>query len=145
MSTNHSVTADTTADTATAARLSTRRKVLWGAQILLGVFLFFVSAMPKLAGQSDAVESFARIGWGQWFRYVTGVVEAAGAVGLVVPRLAGVAATGLIGVMAGAVLAQLLALDPPLAVVPAVLALVFAAIAWDRRPETRGLLRALRR
>ncbi|WP_084265740.1 DoxX family protein [Actinomadura macra] len=152
MTTNHGVSATSDTDhrgtrrnTSRSTSLSTRRKVLWGAQILLAAFLFFVSAMPKLAGQSDAVESFTKIGWGQWFRYVTGVVEAAGAIGLVVPRLAGLAATGLIGVMIGAVLAQILALDPPLAVMPAVLALVFAAIAWDRRPETRGLLRALRR
>ncbi len=77
----------------------TRRKVLWGAQILLAAFLLIASGLPKLVGQADAVETFTQIGWGQWFRYVTGIVEVAGAIGLLIPRLAGLAATGLIGLM----------------------------------------------
>ncbi|MDL4821759.1 DoxX family protein [Actinomadura opuntiae] len=119
------------------------RRVLWGAQILIAAFLFFASAMPKFAGQADAVETFTRIGWGQWFRYVTGAVEAAGAIGLVVPRLAGFAATALIGLLAGAVATHLLVLDAAWALFPAALAAVCAVIAWDRRAETAALLRSL--
>ncbi|WP_242910480.1 DoxX family protein [Actinomadura terrae] len=121
----------------------TLRKVLWGAQILLAVFLFAGSALPKFAGQADAVRTFEEIGWGQWFRYVTGAVEAAGAVGLVVPRLAGLAAAGLVGLMAGAVATQLLVLDAPWAALPAAFAVLFAVIAWDRRAGSRDLLRSL--
>jgi hypothetical protein len=118
------------------------RRALWTAQILLAAFLFFASAMPKLAGQADAVDTFTRIGWGQWFRYVTGTVEAAGAIGLVIPRLAGFAATALIGLMAGAVLTHLLVLEAAWALLPAALAVVFAVIGWDRRAETADLLRS---
>ncbi|MFD0690210.1 DoxX family protein [Actinomadura fibrosa] len=121
------------------------RRVLWGAQILLAAFLFAGSALPKFAGQAQAVETFNEIGWGQWFRYVTGAVEAAGAIGLVVPRLAGLAAAGLIGLMAGAALTQILVLEPAWAALPVVLAVVFAAVAWDRREESRELLRSLKR
>ncbi|MBT2211972.1 MULTISPECIES: DoxX family protein [Actinomadura] len=123
----------------------TLRRVLWGAQILLAVFLFAGSALPKFAGQAEAVRTFEEIGWGQWFRYVTGAVEAAGAIGLVVPRLAGLAAVGLIGLMAGAAATQLLVLSAPWAALPAAFAVVFAVIAWDRRAETGALLRAPRR
>ncbi|KAB2362914.1 DoxX family protein [Actinomadura montaniterrae] len=119
------------------------RRALWAAQSLIAAFLFFASAMPKFAGQADAVETFTRIGWGQWFRYVTGAVEAAGAIGLVVPRLAGFAATALIGLLAGAVLTHLLVLDAAWALFPAALAAVCAVIAWDRRAETRDLLRSV--
>ena len=130
---------------ASAGERRTLRKVLWGAQILLAAFLFFASALPKFAGQADAVATFDEIGWGQWFRYVTGAVEAAGAIGLVVPRLAGLAATGLIGLMAGAALTQLLVLEPAWALLPLGFAVVFAAVAWDRRAESRAVLRSLKR
>lgn len=75
---------------------------------------------------------------------MTGVVEAAGAVALVIPRLAGLAATALIGLMAGAVLTQILVLEPAWALLPAAFAAVLAVIAWDRRAESAQVLRALR-
>lgn len=123
----------------------TLRRVLWGAQILLAAFLLIASALPKFAGQADAVRTFEEIGWGQWLRYLTGTVEAAGAIGLVVPRLAGLAAAGLIGLMAGAALTQLLVLEPAWALLPVGFAVVLAAVAWDRRAESRRVLRLLKR
>ncbi|SFO75459.1 DoxX-like family protein [Actinomadura madurae] len=145
MSTRTLTTAQTgTAQTAPGER-RTLRRVLWGAQIFIAAFLLFASALPKFAGQAEAVRTFEEIGWGQWFRYVTGAVEAAGAIGLVVPRLAGLAAAGLIGLMAGAALTQLLVLEPAWALMPAGLAVVFAAVVWDRRAESREVLRSLKR
>jgi putative oxidoreductase len=40
------------------------------------------------------VEMFANIGIGQWFRYVVGALEVAGAAGVLVPRVSGLAALG---------------------------------------------------
>ncbi|MEV4008718.1 DoxX family protein [Actinomadura sp. NPDC049753] len=137
-------TRSTTASSSAGDR-RTLRKVLWGAQILLAAFLFFASALPKFAGQADAVRTFEEIGWGQWLRYLTGTAEAAGAIGLVVPRLAGLAAAGLIGLMGGAALTQLLVLEPAWALLPVGFAVVFAAVAWDRRAESRQVLRSLKR
>ncbi|GAA1581424.1 hypothetical protein GCM10009678_75280 [Actinomadura kijaniata] len=128
-----------------ATRTSTRRKVLWALQILIAAFLLFASAMPKFAGQVDAIETFAKLGWPEWTRYAVGAVEAAGAIGLVIPRLAGLAAAGLVGLMVGAVLTQLLVLVPAWAAFPAVLGVIFAVIAYDRREETRSLLRSPKR
>src|SRR5688572_23936803 len=94
-------TADATAANAAGATVGaagerrTGRRVLWGAQILIAAFLLFASGLPKLVGQADAVESFAALGWNDFMRYFVGVVEVAGAIGLVIPRLAGLAATGL--------------------------------------------------
>ncbi|MCQ0011585.1 DoxX family protein [Actinomadura madurae] len=77
MSTQTLTTAQTgTAQTAPGER-RTLRRVLWGAQIFIAAFLLFASALPKFAGQAEAVRTFEEIGWGQWFRYVTGAVEAA--------------------------------------------------------------------
>ncbi|NEA23042.1 DoxX family protein [Actinomadura bangladeshensis] len=140
--TAHAAPSTTTTDNAGHA---TRRKVLWGAQILLAAFLLIGSGLPKLVGQADAVETFELIGWGQWFRYVTGVIEVTGAIALVIPRLAGLAATALIGLMAGAILTQILVIEPAWSILPAAFAVVFATIAWDRRTETRELLRSLKR
>lgn len=112
---------------------------LWTVQILLAAFLLIASATPKFAGQRDAVDTFTKIGWGQWFRYLTGTCEAAGAIGLLIPRLATPAAVGLIGVMIGAVLTQLLVLDPVWALLPAAYGVLFAVIAWYRRPQATSL------
>jgi len=49
------------------------------------------------------VDLFAQIGLGQWFRVVTGVVEIAGAVALLIPGLASLGALWLGGTMIGAV------------------------------------------
>jgi putative oxidoreductase len=118
---------------------------MWTAQILLAAFLLFASALPKFAGEATAVETFVKIGWGDWFRYLTGAVEAAGAIGLVIPRLAGAAATALIGLMIGAALTQILVLEPAWALLPIAYGVIFAWIAWARRDQTRDLLRLLNR
>jgi hypothetical protein len=55
--------------------------------ILAGVFLLVGGA--KLIGRPDMVALFRDIGLGQWFRYVTGTMEVAGAALLVLPRLSG--------------------------------------------------------
>jgi DoxX-like family len=127
----------TQAGPATTNRRRAVNVTLWTVQILLAGFLLIASAAPKFAGQRDAVETFTKIGWGQWFRYVTGTCEAAGAIGLLIPRLASLAAIGLIGVMIGAVLTQLLVLDPVWALLPAFYGVLFAVIAWYRRPQDR--------
>ncbi|NDU75364.1 DoxX family protein [Actinomadura sp. DSM 109109] len=147
MSAQTHTTARTPARTAATSGEGRRtlRRVLWGGQILLAAFLLVASALPKFAGQADAVRTFEEIGWGQWLRYVTGTVEAAGAIGLVVPRLAGLAAAGLIGLMGGAALTQLLVLEPAWALLPAGFAVVLAAVAWDRRTESREVLRLPKR
>jgi hypothetical protein len=48
------------------------------------------------------VQEFGLIGAGQWLRYLVGTAELAGAIGLLTPWLAGLAATGLSADMAGA-------------------------------------------
>ncbi|MBB4934657.1 putative membrane protein YphA (DoxX/SURF4 family) [Lipingzhangella halophila] len=120
---------------------------LWAAQILLAGYFIALAAIPKLTGSEGALEMFADIGFGQWFRYVTGVVELAGAIGLLIPRLAGLAALGLMCVMVGAALANLFLIPGAAssAVLNVLLGLAFAVIAWARRAEIRQLLAMLGR
>lgn len=111
----------------------TRTVLLWTAQIVLAA-LFAVVGVQKLVGTPAEVALFDAIGFGQWFRYASGICELAGAVGLLIPRLAGLAAAGLVGVMIGAALTGVLLPGiAPSALVPAVLAVVLGLIAYARR------------
>jgi hypothetical protein len=65
-----------------------------GARVLLAA-VFAFAALPKLAGAHSTVAMFGQIGAGQWLRYLVGTAELAGAAGLLIPRLAGLAAAGL--------------------------------------------------
>ncbi|MFI9511135.1 DoxX family protein [Nocardia sp. NPDC052566] len=114
---------------------------LWTLQILLGLFFIIFSGLPKLFGQEDAVRIFDEIGWGDWFRYFTGVVETAGGIGLMVPRLSGLAAAGLAITMVLAAATVVFLLDTAAvgALFPLALAVVFAWIAYERRDTITSL------
>jgi hypothetical protein len=120
--------------TATAAPARVAHRSLWVLQILMGAFFVVASAAPKFWGEPYAVQIFAEIGAGDWFRYFVGAVELAGGIGLMVPRLAGPAAVGLMALMIGAGYTQVVVLDQPAMVVTPVVFFVLAAvIAWGRR------------
>lgn len=116
-----------------------RTIALWALQFLLA-FQFAGGGWLKLSGAPVMVEMFATIGAGQWFRFLVGALEVAAAVGLLVPRLAGLAALGLCGLMVGATLTNLLILDAD-PWVALVLLLLSAIVAWGRRNEIAALLR----
>jgi putative oxidoreductase len=127
----------------TPSTTATRRRalsiVLWALQALLAL-MFAMAGFAKVSGSPAMVEMFATIGIGQWFRYVVGALELAGAIGLLVPRLSGLAALGLVGLMAGATLTNVLGASPLL---PIALMLMSALVAWGRWPRTKTLLGAL--
>lgn len=101
--------------------------------------LFLYLGGAKLLGLPAAVRLFHDIGWGQWFRYVTGVVELTGGLLLVVPRLAGASALLLMTVMVVATGIELFVLHrPPVAATACLCA--HGIIAWNRRAQTRRLL-----
>lgn len=106
---------------------------LWVLQGILAAFFVIASAVPKLIGESTAVEIFDDIGIGQWFRYVVGVLEIAGGIGLVIPRLTRLAALGLGLVMIGAFITQAFIIDGGLvAITPLVLLALLGVVAWGR-------------
>lgn len=116
---------------------------LWTVQVLLALF-FVVAATPKFIGTRQAVEQVAMLGFGDWFRYLIGLCELAGAVGLVIRPLAGMAAAGLAVVMFFATLADVFVLPNPPAL-PAFLCAVCVLLAWIRRADTRAVLGRIRR
>ena len=108
---------------------------LWLTQIALAA-MFLMSGGSKLAGVPAMVSLFDLIGIGQWFRYVTGVIEATSAIALLVPSAAFFGALLLIPTMLGAIVVNLFVV-PASPVPPLVLLLAAAAVAWARRDQLR--------
>jgi uncharacterized membrane protein YphA (DoxX/SURF4 family) len=132
---------DTRATSETPGAPTTRGRVLgivlWALQALLAL-TFAMAGLAKMGGDQAMVEMFATIGVGQWFRYVVGTLELAGAAGVMIPRLSGLAALGLIGLMAGATATNVLVLGAsPL--LPIALLVVSALVVWGRWSQIRIL------
>lgn len=111
---------------------------LWVAQIGAAA-MFFMAGGNKLAGNAQMVGMFEAIGFGQWFRYLTGSLEVLGGVLLLVPALSGVGGLLLTGVMVGAVATHLFVIggNPTMALV---LLAASAFVAWNRRSRTLALI-----
>lgn len=102
----------------------------------LAALAFLVAGGSKLASAPTMVEMFAKIGAGQWFRYLTGGLEVFGAVALFVPRAAFYGGVLLAIVMVGAIVTHLAVLGG--SPIPAfVLLVIVGTVAWLRRPTAR--------
>ena len=95
----------------------------------VAVALVFLSVgSEKFGAGGPWVRVFARIGIGDWFRYLTGVMQVGGALLLLVPPLVTVGAVVLGCTMVGAVIANVFILHTGLAaIIPAAL---FGAVAF---------------
>lgn len=79
---------------------------LWVLRALVAALFLFAAAM-KLTSQPMMVDEFATIGLGQWFRYLTGALEAIGAIAVLIPAVSGLGALLLLCVDVGAFVAQI--------------------------------------
>ena len=110
--------------------------VLWTLQVLVAL-AFVAAGSGKLLGSPEMIALFGVVGIGQWFRYVTGLLELPGALLLLVPGRAAFGSVLLAGVMAGAVVAHLTVLHTA-PTGPLVLLTLIALIAWGRRSQFAG-------
>ena len=130
-----------------AARPRRRTSILlWAVQIPLAA-AFVMFALTHLTG--GQAQEFTDIGVGQWLSYFAGTAELAGAIGLLTPWLAGLAAAGLAAVMAGATIINVTVLHNTtygsLVGMTAPLCAVFALLAFGRRQQIKGVWAAIRR
>jgi putative oxidoreductase len=103
---------------------------IWGVQILAAL-AFLAAGGSKLSGAPAMVEMFEKIGFGQWFRYVTGALEVLGAILLVVPKTAAIGGWLLAAVMIGAIGTHLVIIGG--SPVPAVVLFLLAiTVGWNR-------------
>lgn len=135
------------APAAGTAPVAPRRGVnlaLWGLQAVTAA-VFVLAAIPKVIADPQAVAGFAAIGFGQVGMYVIGSLEIAGAVALLIPRLAGLAGLAFVGLMIGAVVVTtLLSMGAHMVAPPAVVLVLAAVIAWGRRRRTAELVALVR-
>jgi putative oxidoreductase len=103
-------------------------------KILLTV-AFVAAGAAKLIGALMMVESYEVIGLGQWFRYLTGIIEVGGAVLLWIPRRQAWGAALLGATMVGAVLAHLVVLGMSTVAPSIVLGLLCAFVLWSHRKD----------
>lgn len=121
---------------------TSRRIGSWALQGIVAA-AFLAAGAAKLAGVPFMVQLFDQIGFGQWFRIVTGVVEIIGALALLYPGLASIGGLWLGGTMVGAVATHLFIVhsNPAGAIV---LGALNAIIVYLRRDELRAYIALVR-
>lgn len=112
-----------------------------GWALRVGVAGFYLAfGVDKFGAHSSWIRLFDQIGWGQWFRIATGIIEVGGAILYVIPWTTWPATVLLSSAMLGAIVAHVTVLhDPGASVVPAVALIGTVAIAL-REPD-RDLIR----
>lgn len=110
------------------------RRATWFCWLLqvAAAAIFILAGSKKLMADPHMIEVFAKVGFGQWFRVLTGALEVGGGLALLVPRLAASSAAMLAVVMVGATAAHLTVLGGSPALGIALLGACLA-IMWLRR------------
>src|SRR5262245_2490397 len=111
--------------------------ILWVIQIF-GAMLFFIAGFAKLSGDEQMVQIFAAIGIGQSFRYVTGFIEVASAILLLIPALSGIIAFLLVPTMIGVTLVHFFVGGNP--ALPIGLLLIATIVALGRKETILRLI-----
>jgi putative oxidoreductase len=133
----HSTTPALTQNGTTLQRGRAPVIALWLTQVVLAA-MFVMAGGSKLAGVPEMVSLFDAVGLGQWFRYLTGVIEVASALALLVPSAAVYGALLLMPTMLGAIATNVFIVHQS-PVMPLVLFLLASAVAWARRRQLRIL------
>jgi uncharacterized membrane protein YphA (DoxX/SURF4 family) len=110
---------------------------LWVVSILLTAMFLFAGA-PKLLKPDQVKAMFVGYGYPAWFAILIGVSEVLGAIGLLVPRLAALAAAGLSIIMVGAFFTHALHREYQHSLVPLVLLVLLLAVGYTRFKEARA-------
>jgi len=112
--------------------------VLWILQALLGALFVFAGGIKLITPMEEMMKQMP-IALPGWFVLFTGVVELLGGIGLILPRLLGIrpaltplAAAGLVIVMIGATVYTLAAGQIVSAVIPLVVGVLCAYVAYGR-------------
>jgi putative oxidoreductase len=110
---------------------------LWIVSILIAA-LFLFAGLSKLLALDKAKQMFAQVGYAGWFATFIGVCETLGGIGVLIPRLAGLAAAGLSIIMIGAVYTVVSHHQSSQAVVPLVTLIVLIWVGYTRFKNAQG-------
>ena len=115
---------------AVSRRSTTVDRAFWVLQLLLAT-VFLIAGTTKLAGAQMHVETFEKLGVGQWLRSFTGSVEVIAAVLIIVPRTVVVGAALLAATMVAAIDTHVFLIGG--SPIPALVLLVLTAlVVWYR-------------
>jgi uncharacterized membrane protein YphA (DoxX/SURF4 family) len=109
---------------------------LWAARIALGALFIFASS-GKLLSSPEAIAGFEKLG-APWLRWVVGLCELAGGIGILLPQTAALAAACLALLMVGAMASHVLVFGVD-TIGPAVAAFALSAwVAWELHRKPRA-------
>jgi putative oxidoreductase len=124
-----------------ASRVRRSDALIWALRILLAV-LFLYQGIDKFSERQLWLRIFEEIGFGQWFRYFTGVVKISGGLMLLIPKATLVAVGLSVCTMIGALLVHVLVIGVgPQTVFVCILVLMLCIIGAKRanwREPKRG-------
>jgi putative oxidoreductase len=103
----------------------------------VAVALIFLSVgSEKFGSHGPWIRIFARIGLGDWFRYLTGLMQVGGALLLLVPPLVTLGAVVLGSTMVGAIVTNVFILNTGLAaIIPSALLAAVVFVGWRARSQ----------
>ena len=114
-------------------RMSSASILVWVLSVLLAA-AFATTGIAKLSGlELIGLQAAAMHGFPGWIRVVVGIVEVAGALGLLIPVAAGFAAGMLAMLMVPATITQWISGEPGLPV-PILMLTLLLVVAWRRSP-----------
>ncbi len=115
-------------------------------RVVLGL-AFLLIGFTKFTGTAHSIDYFEAIGWGQWFRYLTGSLDVTGAVLLFMPRYTFYGALVLISSVGTATVLSVTVLrgNPfwgglGMVLQPLILTLLTVALAWLTCPPRQDQL-----
>jgi putative oxidoreductase len=108
--------------------------VMWVVSVLLAA-LFLFAGLSKLLTPDKIIAQWV---YARWFLTFVGVCETLGAIGLLIPRLAALAAAGLCGIMIGAVYTLVTHHMNKELPFPIVVFFLLLGVIYLRRREARG-------
>ena len=114
---------------------------VWISTVLVAA-VYCAAAYGKLSGVQEMVDNFHRWGFSNELRLFVGSAELIGALGLLIPATATLAASGLSVIMVGAIFTHLANHEGPMALVPLVLLCLVLWIAYRRRDAVGSWLGA---
>jgi len=108
-----------------------------GEWVLSGVLavMFLFAGGFKLSGAQVAIDNFANWGYPDWFRVVTGLIEVAAGVLVVIPRTSFLGVALILPTMVGAMLTHLVHAETRNVPLPLILFVLAAVLAYLRWPE----------
>lgn len=109
--------------------------------IIVLVLIFLMFGVGKFMDPAKWIDKFSAWGIPAWFVPVSGALEIAGAIGLLIPVLRALAGLGLALFMVGAVATHVVHAEIGMIFVAGAILVGSAVVGWLRMPETLAFIR----